>query len=1674
MVKSALGWNCRLCTFFHSLPATRCSMCGQLRGATKQEMADFVLGKRLRPPENGNVVEILSSSPESENGERNDNSAARGNETTSAHPTTDSMTNRPNFDTKENAPSNGPQKATATTVSRNPYGKVSRNNSTKPAATSGGQEVGNSRTDGSSGQLGDNNFANDLGCKPAMASNGRPMQLQQQGNSFSNSSASDSVSIPYGGNPSTPALASTTGPTNDSAHPTTTTTTTTHQIRPIVRQQAQPQQKEKQTLYPFFDGKVRPKKKSRLSEPLDRRDFQEGPVPHDKELAKTYIYPQHDDYPIRQYQLEMTETALNYNTLVSLPTGLGKTHIAAVVMYNFYRWFAPHGKIIFLAPTLPLVNQQVEACYRIMGLPAKDTAVMTGRTGAEKRYQWWEEKRVFYCTPQTVQKDFQTRMDEANETGESSLSLFASQVVCLVLDEAHKASGDYAYTKVIQLLDNAGAKYRIVGLSATPGTTIKAVQDVISALNIVKVAARTEEDESVAPYLHQKISEIIICERSTHQRDIERRLSDILGPLLERLRREGGLAYVGNANLSAYTIHNARENFMKSGRQATNGYLTTVFKAAHTLISIRSDCHQSLGVVKKKLRQLKNSPQTGELSKIVKSQEFDDIYRIALEATEGTTDDSPRPAKDPKISKLCQVLQHHFILSEDAGTSSRAIVFAQFRDSVGEIVDSLEAFKPMIRARYFVGQGKGPGGSKKNASKHADDDRVSGMKQAEQQKAIRQFRENIYNVLVCTSIGEEGLDIGDVDLIVNYDVLRSPIRTIQRAGRTGRKRNGRVICLISEGQEEQTYIRRKQAEQTLANALKDPKRFTVHAHRPMLPALPSRDFQKMSFQSQLHLSQVAGAHKTPRTTKLSTNKGDGITASWRLAQGDEEERKQYCGIPAALPNSVTWKLLTKYLLKCRADSTRLLPSKQRQHQVIWEKRKRLFGRNFAILHCLEEYGRTNTAANTRGHAKLKKIFPTEPVVEDSIILYSFDNPNVSQDIKTLRSATMETSAINAPKSFVSVDLKSSKKNENTTDDGTENIHLSKVCDRQDDGYIQTVKGTESTAKDEDNSFVLGVNQLPQRACNEFRMPTPPPSSSSSDDESESTPIPQPAAFQNQEFRPAYNGNGKEAASASHTVQSFFRQDDDRSEIGSCLLVDSASSGKPNPSTPTHLESRGDSKALHFNNGESTSADRLGATCPEAKQSSASPQSRNSKGFIHASQEIEIRYPGRATKRRKMALADSDDELSGADYSASVDPPQSISIARTQKHSVNSDAASNALVDTPEEKTNTERTLPRGDFLTDTPLGVDAGIELFCEVCKHDDSECGNRIILCDACNAGFHQLCYSIPDDIIESEGPWFCDLCMHRSTGSQLSSFEATCVYCSRQGGPMKNTNIGWCHSLCKAFESKIKPSTCSFCSKKRSVNCEKCLEAIHPYCALSGGWTVVVPLVKSDSRPSIYCPRHRPSTHDTTGKRILPKTTVPIRLKTLEKKTGASDENKESANSETARKLERIRRRREGLAKFVLEEADIASDQDDDGDSAEEEEVRRIEEEEGLSQDSFINDNPELTQHFSQDELADEDPDAANSDGDEVRFQYSHRALDAQRDAQNSFKTPLFNRRMMHPTSDSSSVPTSQRGLGQMNFIRSVLDHHRQGGKADEIEQLYQKLEQEGSPAASTTGWE
>ncbi|KAL2098683.1 hypothetical protein ACEWY4_005163 [Coilia grayii] len=211
--------------------------------------------------------------------------------------------------------------------------------------------------------------------------------------------------------------------------------------------------------------------------------------------GKVWIYP--TNYPIRDYQLKISEAALFQNTLVCLPTGLGKTFIASVVMYNFYRWY-PNGKIVFMAPTKPLVAQQIEACYKVMGIPQEHMAELTGNTPAQQRRELWRAKRVFFLTPQVMVNDL------------SRNTCPAAQVKCVVIDEAHKASGNHAYCQVVRELGNQTRQFRVLALSATPGGDMKAVQQVITNLLISHIELRSEESPDIQAHSHQRSLEKVV------------------------------------------------------------------------------------------------------------------------------------------------------------------------------------------------------------------------------------------------------------------------------------------------------------------------------------------------------------------------------------------------------------------------------------------------------------------------------------------------------------------------------------------------------------------------------------------------------------------------------------------------------------------------------------------------------------------------------------------------------------------------------------------------------------------------------------------------------------------------------------------------------------------------------------------------------------------------------------------------------------------------------------------------------------------------------------------------------------------------------------------------------------------------------------------------------------
>ncbi|CAF4727150.1 unnamed protein product, partial [Rotaria socialis] len=172
------------------------------------------------------------------------------------------------------------------------------------------------------------------------------------------------------------------------------------------------------------------KNEASVSAPVNENEHLHTYSDFDRQAGRMWIYP--TNYEKRDYQHKIVSMALFHNTLVVLPTGLGKTFIAAVVMFNYCRWY-PTGKIIFTAPTKPLVAQQMEACAKVMGIRKSEMCEMTGGVSPEERRRLWLEKRVFFLTPQTLNNDL------------VKTTCPWSKIRCLVVDEAHRALGQHAY-----------------------------------------------------------------------------------------------------------------------------------------------------------------------------------------------------------------------------------------------------------------------------------------------------------------------------------------------------------------------------------------------------------------------------------------------------------------------------------------------------------------------------------------------------------------------------------------------------------------------------------------------------------------------------------------------------------------------------------------------------------------------------------------------------------------------------------------------------------------------------------------------------------------------------------------------------------------------------------------------------------------------------------------------------------------------------------------------------------------------------------------------------------------------------------------------------------------------------------------------------------------------------
>jgi len=191
----------------------------------------------------------------------------------------------------------------------------------------------------------------------------------------------------------------------------------------------------------------------------------------------------------RTYQQVIFANAIEKNTLVVVPTALGKT-IIAILLTAYQLTKEPNKRIIMLTPTKPLAQQHFDSYQSLMELAAEDVILLTGQVTSDKRKKIWKSAKIIICTPQTLRNDLEYGITDLND------------VSLLIVDEAHRSVGDYAYTSVAQNYIDTVKNHLILALTASPGHDKKKIEEVCESLQIESVEIRTEKDEDVVPYIN--------------------------------------------------------------------------------------------------------------------------------------------------------------------------------------------------------------------------------------------------------------------------------------------------------------------------------------------------------------------------------------------------------------------------------------------------------------------------------------------------------------------------------------------------------------------------------------------------------------------------------------------------------------------------------------------------------------------------------------------------------------------------------------------------------------------------------------------------------------------------------------------------------------------------------------------------------------------------------------------------------------------------------------------------------------------------------------------------------------------------------------------------------------------------------------------------------------------
>lgn len=471
----------------------------------------------------------------------------------------------------------------------------------------------------------------------------------------------------------------------------------------------------------------------------------------------------------RDYQNNIFETAKNNNTLVVLPTGVGKTLIALMLSVHRLKEH-PLKKILILAPTKPLVEQHLESFKKNLPELFADLQLFTGSVLPKQRQKLFQTSEIIFSTPQCVANDLKNHLYDLKE------------VSLLVIDEAHRCLKNYDYNNVARQYKSQAEDQLILGLTASPGSDKKTVKQICENLAVDKVEIRTRDSPDVKPYLQDREFQKIEVPFPKEFIEIRVLLKSIYDSKVNQLRSRKLL--FGPSNKISLLKLQSRLAAQVSSRnfQAMYGMSLTAqaIKIAHAIELLETQTLSGLSEYLRGLMKQAEQKKSKGVQTLVKSPEFNAAFLSLTQLLAQKTE-------HPKVEELKVLIEDEFADKP----SSKIIIFSQFRETASTISRNLNKI-PNVKSTLFVGQAK-----KSNSTGS------TGLSQKEQKQVIQDFTEGKINILCATSIGEEGLDIPEVNAVYFYEPIPSAIRKIQRAGRTARLKPGKIAMLITKDTRDQ-------------------------------------------------------------------------------------------------------------------------------------------------------------------------------------------------------------------------------------------------------------------------------------------------------------------------------------------------------------------------------------------------------------------------------------------------------------------------------------------------------------------------------------------------------------------------------------------------------------------------------------------------------------------------------------------------------------------------------------------------------------------------------------------------------------------------------------------------------------------------------------------------------